>query len=77
MNNKFGKITQVIGAVVDVNFDGQLPEILTALECNNSGNKLVLEVAQHLGGKQVRTIALDSTEGLIRGQSVRDTGLPI
>ena len=60
MNNKFGKITQVIGAVVDVYFEDQLPEILTALECDNSGNKLVLEVAQHLGENSVRTIAMDS-----------------
>ena len=64
MSNKFGKITQVIGAVVDVQFEGQLPEILTALECDNSGNRLVLEVAQHLGEATVRTIAMDSTEGL-------------
>ena len=67
MKNKFGKITQVIGAVVDVRFEGQLPEILTALECDNSGNRLVLEVAQHLGETAVRTIAMDSTEGLKRG----------
>lgn len=58
-------------------FDGELPPILNALEVEDFGIRLVLEVAQHLGGKQVRTIALDSTEGLIRGQSVRDTGLPI
>ena len=58
MSDKLGKITQVIGAVVDVKFDGQLPEILTALECNNSGNRLVLEVAQHLGETAVRTIAI-------------------
>ena len=64
MSNKFGKITQVIGAVVDVHFEGQLPEILTALECDNAGNRLVLEVAQHLGETTVRTIAMDSTEGL-------------
>ena len=60
MDRKFGKITQVIGAVVDVYFDGQLPEILTALECDNSGNRLVLEVAQHLGETTVRTIAMDT-----------------
>ena len=60
MSKKNGKITQVIGAVVDVQFEGQLPEILTALECNNSGNRLVLEVAQHLGETAVRTIAMDS-----------------
>ena len=64
MANKIGKITQIIGAVVDVQFEGQLPEILTALECDNSGNRLVLEVAQHLGEAAVRTIAMDSTEGL-------------
>ena len=77
MSNKFGKITQVIGAVVDVYFDGQLPEILTALECDNSGNRLVLEVAQHLGETTVRTIAMDSTEGLKRGDKVTNTGSPI
>ena len=75
--NKNGKITQVIGAVVDVKFDGDLPEILTALECNNRGNRLVLEVAQHLGESSVRTIAMDSTEGLKRGDEVKDTGAPI
>ena len=74
---KKGKITQVIGAVVDVKFDGELPEILTALECNNSGNRLVLEVAQHLGESSVRTIAMDATEGLKRGDVVTDTGSPI
>jgi F-type H+-transporting ATPase subunit beta len=72
-----GKITQVIGAVVDVKFDGDLPEILTALECDNSGNRLVLEVAQHLGESSVRTIAMDATEGLKRGDEVTDTGSPI
>ncbi len=77
MVEKFGKITQVIGAVVDVQFEGQLPEILTALECDNSGNRLVLEVAQHLGETAVRTIAMDSTEGLKRGDKVKDTGSPI
>ena len=77
MNNKFGKITQVIGAVVDVYFDDQLPEILSALECDNSGNRLVLEVAQHLGEATVRTIAMDSTEGLKRGDKVTNTGSPI
>ena len=77
MENKFGKITQIIGAVVDVQFEGQLPEILTALECDNSGNRLVLEVAQHLGEAAVRTIAMDSTEGLKRGDKVTDTGSPI
>ena len=77
MSSKLGKITQVIGAVVDVQFDGVLPEILTALECDNSGNRLVLEVAQHLGETSVRTIAMDSTEGLKRGDKVTDTGSPI
>jgi F-type H+-transporting ATPase subunit beta len=74
---KKGKITQVIGAVVDAKFEGELPEILTALECNNGGNRLVLEVAQHLGESSVRTIAMDATEGLKRGDVVTDTGSPI
>tara|TARA_Y100000768_G_scaffold150029_1_gene111993 strand:- start:732 stop:2156 length:1425 start_codon:yes stop_codon:yes gene_type:complete len=72
-----GKITQVTGAVVDVQFDGDLPEILNALETNNNGQKLVLEVASHLGENIVRTIAMDSTEGLVRGQEVKNTGNPI
>ena len=72
-----GKITQIIGAVVDVNFDSDLPEIYTALEANNSGNKLILEVAQHLGENSVRTIAMDATEGLKRGDEVINTGSPI
>ena len=72
-----GKITQIIGAVVDVKFDGELPEILTALECKNGDNRLVLEVAQHLGETSVRTIAMDATEGLKRGDEVTDTGAPI
>ena len=72
-----GKITQIIGAVVDVSFEGELPEILTALECKNAGNRLVLEVAQHLGESSVRTIAMDSTEGLKRGDEVINTGSPI
>ena len=75
--SKNGKIIQVIGAVVDVQFDGALPEILTALEVDNSGNKLVLEVAQHLGENSVRTIAMDSTEGLKRGDAVQNTSAPI
>ena len=75
--SKKGKITQIIGAVVDVNFDTDLPEIYTALEVNNSGNKLILEVAQHLGENDVRTIAMDATEGLKRGDEVNDTGAPI
>ena len=72
-----GKISQVIGAVVDVEFDGQLPNILNALETDNNGNRLVLEVAQHLGENTVRTIAMDSTEGLVRGHPVTDLGEPI
>ena len=75
--NKIGRIAQVIGAVVDVHFDGELPAILNALETDNHGNRLVLEVAQHLGESTVRTIAMDISEGLVRGQDVRDTGLPI
>ena len=72
-----GKITQVIGAVVDVQFDGDLPAILNALETDNNGKRLVLEVAQHLGEGSVRTIAMDATEGLVRGQAVTDTEGPI
>ncbi|MCP4182680.1 MAG: F0F1 ATP synthase subunit beta [Hyphomicrobiales bacterium] len=72
-----GKITQVIGAVVDVQFSTQLPDILNALETENNGQRLVLEVAQHLGENTVRTIAMDSSEGLVRGQPVTDTGAPI
>ena len=72
-----GRITQVIGAVVDVAFEGALPPILTALETENRGNRLVLEVAQHLGENQVRAIAMDSTEGLVRGAPVKNTGNPI
>ncbi|MBI6628865.1 F0F1 ATP synthase subunit beta [Pontibaca salina] len=68
-----GKVTQVIGAVVDVQFEGELPEILNALETDNNGKRLVLEVAQHLGENTVRTIAMDATEGLVRGQEVTDT----
>ena len=75
--SKKGKITQIIGAVVDVNFSDDLPEIYTALEANNSGNKLTLEVAQHLGENDVRTIAMDATEGLKRGDEVINTGSPI
>ncbi|PZQ52440.1 MAG: F0F1 ATP synthase subunit beta [Rhodovulum sulfidophilum] len=77
MTTPVGKITQVIGAVVDVQFDGHLPEILNALETDNNGNRLVLEVAQHLGESTVRTIAMDSTEGLVRGATVTDTGKAI
>src|SRR5690606_31125840 len=72
-----GKITQVMGAVVDVQFDGALPAILNALTLDNDGKTLVLEVAQHLGENTVRAIAMDSTEGLVRGQGVTDTGKPI
>lgn len=72
-----GKISQVIGAVVDVQFEGALPPILNALEVQGTQHRLVLEVAQHLGGNNVRTIALDATEGLVRGQEVVDTGHPI
>ena len=75
--NQVGRITQVIGAVVDVQFEGHLPAILNALETKNQGNRLVLEVAQHLGESTVRTIAMDTTEGLVRGQDVTDTGNPI
>ncbi|MEM1150079.1 MAG: F0F1 ATP synthase subunit beta [Pseudomonadota bacterium] len=75
--NVKGQISQVIGAVVDVEFDGHLPAILNALETKNGENRLVLEVAQHLGENTVRTIAMDSTEGLVRGQGVTDTGGPI
>ncbi len=74
MANKVGRITQVIGAVVDVQFEDHLPAILNALETTNQGNRLVLEVAQHLGENTVRTIAMDATEGLVRGREVHDTG---
>ncbi|MBK1869052.1 F0F1 ATP synthase subunit beta [Aestuariivirga sp. YIM B02566] len=72
-----GRIRQVTGAVVDVQFDGHLPQILNALETMNGDVRLVLEVAQHLGENTVRTIAMDSTEGLVRGQEVTDLGAPI
>jgi len=75
--NKNGKITQIIGAVVDVSFETELPEIYTALQVSNSGSKLILEVAQHLGENKVRTIAMDATEGLKRGDDVVNTGAPI
>src|ERR1700723_1419426 len=77
MSNNVGRITQVIGAVVDVQFEDHLPAILNALETKNQGNRLVLEVAQHLGESTVRTIAMDTSEGLVRGQEVSDTGQPI
>jgi F-type H+-transporting ATPase subunit beta len=75
--NNVGRIAQIIGAVVDVSFTGELPEILSALETNNNGTRLVLEVAQHLGESTVRTIAMDTTDGLTRGQEVIDTGSQI
>ena len=77
MSRPKGKITQVMGAVVDVQFDNHLPEILNALETKNDGQKLILEVAQHLGENTVRTIAMDSSEGLVRGAIVEDAGSPI
>jgi F-type H+-transporting ATPase subunit beta len=76
-NRPVGHITQVIGPVVDVKFDGHLPEILNALETKNDGHRLVLEVAQHLGENAVRCVAMDISEGLVRGQEVLDTGAPI
>jgi F-type H+-transporting ATPase subunit beta len=72
-----GRVSQVIGAVVDVHFDGDLPPILNALETMNGSNRLILEVAQHLGENSVRCIAMDISEGLVRGQAVYDTGSPI
>src|SRR5690348_11767674 len=75
--NVTGRVRQVMGAVVDVQFDGDLPAILNALETTNNGQRLVLEVAQHLGENAVRTIAMDTTEGLVRGVAVADTGHPI
>ncbi|MDC0136137.1 F0F1 ATP synthase subunit beta [Sulfitobacter sp.] len=77
MAQAVGKITQVIGAVVDVQFEDNLPQILNALTTENNGKKLILEVAQHLGENTVRTIAMDATEGLVRGQKVTDNGAPI
>ncbi len=77
MSNEKGTITQVIGAVVDVKFENHLPAILNALETDNNGTRLILEVAQHLGENSVRTIAMDSSEGLVRGAEVLDTGKPI
>ena len=75
--NNIGHVTQVIGAVVDVKFEGELPAILNALVTINNGSSLVLEVAQHLGESSVRCIAMDVSEGLTRGQEVTDTGSPI
>jgi len=77
VTSKLGKVIQVTGAVVDVQFDGHLPQIQNALETDNHGRRLVLEVAQHLGESTVRTIAMDSTDGLVRNQQVTDTGLAI
>ena len=77
MANNVGKIIQVMGAVVDVQFEGELPSILNALHADNHGKLLVLEVAQHLGESMVRTIAMDSTEGVQRGLEATDTGEPI
>ena len=73
MSRNIGRVSQVMGAVVDVKFDDELPQILNALEVENKGNRLVLEVAQHLGESQVRTIAMDTTDGLVRGAEVLDT----
>ena len=75
--NAIGVVTQVLGAVVDVRFEADLPLILNALYVDNQGKRLVLEVAQHLGDSMVRTIAMDTTDGLVRGQRVTDTGAPI
>src|SRR5260221_8010684 len=75
--NNSGTIIQVIGAVVDVRFEGELPPILTALTVDNAGRTLVLEVAQHLGENTVRTVAMDTTDGLVRGAEVVDSGGPI
>jgi F-type H+-transporting ATPase subunit beta len=77
MKKKIGIVTQIIGAVVDVQFKDELPEILNALETENNGNRLVLEVAQHLGESTVRAVAMDATEGLVRGAKVTDLGGPI
>ena len=77
MEKNIGIVTQIIGAVVDVQFKDELPEILNALETENNGNRLVLEVAQHLGESTVRAVAMDATEGLVRGAKVTDLGGPI
>src|SRR5262249_54706527 len=76
-SNNTGTITQITGAVVDVQFEGELPNILNALHVNADGRKLVLEVAQHLGESEVRTIAMDTTDGLVRGEKAVDTRSPI
>ncbi|RYY11380.1 MAG: F0F1 ATP synthase subunit beta, partial [Alphaproteobacteria bacterium] len=75
--NNVGRVTQVLGAVVDVQFEGELPFIQNALIAKNSGNDLVLEVSQELGERTVRCIAMDSTDGMVRGSEVIDTGAPI
>ena len=76
-SNVVGTITQVLGAVVDVHFEGELPAILNALHMEKDGKQLVLEVAQHLGENTVRCVAMDATEGMVRGTEVTDTGEPI
>ena len=76
-NNSVGSIAQVTGAVVDVKFEGDMPNIMNALHTENMGKRLVLEVSQHLGESTVRCIAMDATEGLVRGQEVVDNGAPI
>src|SRR4029450_2352110 len=75
--NNIGTITQITGAVVDVRFDADLPNILNALHVNADNRLIVLEVAQHRGGSEVRTIAMDPTDGLVRGEKAVDTGSPI
>ncbi|HXM85465.1 MAG TPA: F0F1 ATP synthase subunit beta, partial [Stellaceae bacterium] len=75
--NNVGSISQIIGAVVDVKFDADLPSILNALRVKNQGKTLVLEVAQHLGENTVRAVAMDTTDGLVRGMEAVDTGSPI
>ena len=77
MKNNVGQVAQVLGAVVDVQFQGELPNILNALQTKIDDRTLVLEVAQHLGERTVRTIAMDTTDGLVRGQEVVDTGAGI
>src|SRR3954468_21020612 len=75
--NSVGTVTQILGAVVDVKFSGDLPAILNALETQHNGKRLVLEVAQHIGESTVRCIAMDTTDGLVRGKEVKDTGSSI
>src|SRR5690348_2645874 len=76
-SNNVGRVTQVMGAVVDVQFEGELPFMMNALHTKNNDQLLVLEVAQELGERTVRCIAMDTTDGLVRGQEVTDTGAPI